>query len=97
MTSGPPRRGAACLALAALVAAVLGACDAGGTEPRDAELRRELLAPLDGSAGTCPEGWAPVRAGTPEAPSLAAEGSDWIPLAVACPGGDRVVVLTHDM
>lgn len=190
MTSRPHRRGAACLALAALAAAVRAGCDDGGTGPReaddgwrhgmaagvhyqvdglssdpgrrraglsalgsgvegswiegrrtnphdrvpipaqddnvwqtvavvgpartaelvaeqvttdtgrgvvsDAELRRELLAPLEGSAGMCPGGWAPVRAGTPEPPSLTAEGSDWISLTVACPGGDRVVVLTHD-
>lgn len=70
--------------------------DTGQDVVSDAELRRELVAPLEGSAGMCPRGWAPVQAGTPEAPSRTAEGSDWISLAVACPGGDRVVVLTHD-
>lgn len=63
----------------------------------DASVQAQLLPPLAEHAGSCPAGWVPVLIGSEEMPEHTTEGSDWIDMAVVCPGGDRVAVTTMDM
>lgn len=77
--------------------------DGGGHPPPDQEatiddpaLSAQVLPPIEAAAGSCPAGWQPVHVGESPGQPLTAETSDWISLSVVCPGGDRVVVASHD-
>lgn len=62
----------------------------------DAQVRAQIVRPLQGPAGTCNDHWRAVTVGNPEKPEYTVQGGDYISVAAACEATGVVVVSTHD-